>query len=82
MQVGSELAFSHRLAKVAVAGGDDANVDVDFPVAAESPDAFFLDRLEHLGLQAEREAVQFIEKNNTVLLDSPHRLVFKIFLVD
>ena len=67
MQVVSELAVGHRLAKVAVAGGDDPNVDVDLPVAAESPDAFFLDRLEHLGLQAEREAGQFIKKKSAAL---------------
>ena len=54
MEVVAKFTGLHRLAKVAVAGGDDADVDVDLPVAAQSPDAPVLDRLEHLGLQAKR----------------------------
>ena len=54
MEVVAKFTRLHRLAKVAVAGGDDADVDVDLPVAAKSPDAPVLDRLEHLGLQAKR----------------------------
>ena len=54
VEVVAKFTGLHRLAKVAVAGGDDADVDVDLPVAAQSPDAPVLDRLEHLGLQAKR----------------------------
>ena len=66
-QVVAELAVGDRLAKVAVARGDDADIDVDFPVAAEPSDAFVLDRLEHLGLQAKRETGEFVEKQRAVL---------------
>ena len=67
MQVIAELAVGDRLSKVTIARGDDADVDIDFLITTETPDAFVLDRLEHLGLQAKREARQFVEKQRAAL---------------
>ena len=42
--------------------GDHARIDRDLFVAAQAPDAVIFDRLEHLGLQAEGQARQFVKK--------------------
>ena len=62
MQVIAELAVGDRLSKITIARGDDADVDIDFLITTETSDAFVFDRLEHLGLQAKREACQFVKK--------------------
>ena len=45
MQVIAELAVGDRLSKITIARGDDADVDIDFLITTETPDAFVLDRL-------------------------------------
>ena len=67
MQVIAELAVGDRLSKITIARGDDADVDIDFLITTETSDAFVFDRLEHLGLQAKREACHFVEKQCAAL---------------
>src|SRR5262249_33630859 len=61
----AETAFLHLLAKVAVRGGDHADVDLDLPSSADRRKRLFLQNAEHLYLQVERQLPDLVEEDRS-----------------
>src|SRR6516225_2604228 len=65
IEVGAELARLHELPQLAVAGGDQANVDFDHLVAAQATHFLFLDGAQQLHLQRGAHLRNFVEEYRT-----------------
>src|SRR5204862_6533136 len=61
-QVFTKAALADELAKVAVRGGDHANIDADFLGRANRQERLSFEHSEQLGLAIERHLAHFIEK--------------------
>ena len=67
VQVLAEAAFIDGRFQVAVRGGEDADVDGDFLLAADRPDLALLQGPQQLGLRGQRHLADFVEKQRPAL---------------
>ena len=61
-QIGTEPARGHLAAKIAVGGSNNAHVQGNFLLPAESFDALFLEHTQQFGLQAQWQLTDFIQQ--------------------
>ena len=66
-QVFAETAGFDFLLEVAVGGGEDAGVDVDFGVGADALEAAVLGHAQQFGLKLRRHLGDFIQKNRAAV---------------
>ena len=66
-QVVAEAALGHRALEVAVARGDQADVDLDRLAAADAVDLALLDRAQQLGLQARVHLADLVEQQRAAV---------------
>ena len=67
VEIAAELLLGDHLGEIAVGGGDEADIDGDGPVAAETLDLFLLQGAQELGLQVERNLADFVEKERALV---------------
>jgi hypothetical protein len=61
------MAAAHSFVRDFVGGGDDADIDLEFGLAAETPNFRVLKDPEQLGLSAHGHFAYFIEQQSAVL---------------
>ena len=66
-QVFAEVSLRGDVLQLAVAGGDEADIHRNHFVAAYAPNFMIFDHAQHLGLQRQREAWQFIQKQGAAV---------------
>src|SRR4051812_42804294 len=65
IKVFAKTAVADKIGQVAVGGGDDSDIDVDFFCAADRQERMPLQNSEQLGLTVERHLADFIEKQRS-----------------
>ena len=67
IEIGSELPRLDRLREVSVGGGDDADVHLDRPVAADRLELFLLQHPQQLHLRRDREFANLVEEQRAAV---------------
>src|SRR5439155_7220445 len=67
IQVFAELSLAHRLLEVAVAGGDDPNVDPEVLGAADAFEGLLLQKAEELRLERRRHLADLVEESGAAV---------------
>src|SRR4029077_11371859 len=73
VQIAAKGALGDQLGKVAIGGGDHANVDALRAVAAQALEFLLLEHAKELGLQLQRNIGDFVEKKRAAVgeLETP-----------
>jgi hypothetical protein len=67
VEIAAEGALGDEPRKIAIGGGDDANVHALRAVAAEALEFLLLENAEELGLELERNVADFVEENGAAI---------------
>src|SRR5262245_18614702 len=65
IQVGAEVSLAHARVQIRLRGGDELDIHEVFAHRAQTPYALFLDRLEELGPQRQREGIDLVQEQST-----------------
>src|SRR5712692_7611432 len=68
-QIGAESVFANRVLQILVRSGQKADVELDWPRAADTDEFALLKDAEQLGLQCQRELADFVEENAAAFRD-------------